>query len=553
MSTAETTQESAPPRRREVGGSAIAGRLAGAVGVVLLITTPLTYLLAGELTGLFWLKLIFGVAALATYLATNNDFFARWGGARGSGTLAITSVSVVVVLIVLAAVNYMVAKHPKEIDLTKEGVYTLSEQTTGVLQRLSTPVKVFAFFTSSEREYGMVEDTLRRYAAVGKNFTYEMVNVANRPDLVERYALQQTGPRIVVVAGANDTRVKEISEESLTNAIVQVTQGAAKAVYFLTGHGERDIGDEREAKGMKLTADAVKADGYEVKTLSFAEAGGAVAPGTAVNLDAPNPVKPTVSVPADAAVLVIAGPRAKMLEPEVAALSAYLDRGGRLIVMLDPDSDGGLGGLLAQYKITLHNDLVVDTSPVNQLLGYGAAGAILKPAGEHPTTDAMAAPALFFMGRSLEIADGGEAGVTATPLLSTGEAAWGETDYKSGRAERDAKDTPGPVLMAAVATKATNSIDAKATPEARIVVAGDSDWVDNQLRDVQGNPDLFLNVLAWLAEEDNKITIRPKTRAASQLLLTGDQMNTLVFASMDVLPVLLIALGSAIVLLRRQR
>lgn len=553
MSTAETTQESVPPRRREVGGSAIAGRLAGAVGVVLLITTPLTYLLAGELTGLFWLKLIFGVAALATYLATNNDFFARWGGARGSGTLAITSVSVVVVLIVLAAVNYMVAKHPKEIDLTKEGVYTLSEQTTGVLQRLSTPVKVFAFFTSSEREYGMVEDTLRRYAVVGKNFTYEMVNVANRPDLVERYALQQTGPRIVVVAGANDTRVKEISEESLTNAIVQVTQGAAKAVYFLTGHGERDIGDEREAKGMKLTADAVKADGYEVKTLSFAEAGGAVAPGTAVNLDAPNPVKPTVSVPADASVLVIAGPRAKMLEPEVAALSAYLDRGGRLIVMLDPDSDGGLGGLLAQYKITLHNDLVVDTSPVNQLLGYGAAGAILKPAGEHPTTDAMAAPALFFMGRSLEIADGGEAGVTATPLLSTGEAAWGETDYKSGRAERDAKDTPGPVLMAAVATKATNSIDAKATPEARIVVAGDSDWVDNQLRDVQGNPDLFLNVLAWLAEEDNKITIRPKTRAASQLLLTGDQMNTLVFASMDVLPVLLIALGSAIVLLRRQR
>lgn len=553
MSTAETTQEAAQPRRREVGGSAIAGRLAGAIGLVLLITTPLTYLLAGELTGLFWLKLIFGVACLATYLATNNDFFARWGGARGSSTLAITSVSVVVVLIVLAAVNYMVAKHPKEIDLTKEGVYTLSEQTTGVLQRLSGPVKVFAFFNTSDREYSVVDDTLRRYATVSPNFTYEMVNVANRPDLVERYGVQQTSPRVVVVAGTNDARVKEISEESLTNAIVQVTQGAAKAIYFLTGHGERDITDEKEAKGLKLTADAVKADGYDVKTLSFAEAGGAVAPGTAVDLNAPKPLKPTVSVPADAAVLIIAGPRVKMLEPEVAALSVYLDRGGRLIVMLDPDSDGGLSGLLAQYKVSLHNDLVVDTSPVNQLLGYGAAGAILKPVAEHPTTDEMAAPALFFMGRSLEIADGGEAGVTATPLLGTGEAAWGETEYKSGRAERDAKDTPGPVMMAAVATKATNAIDAKATPEARLFVAGDSDWVDNQLRDVQGNPDLFLNVLAWLAEEDNKITIRPKTRAASQLLLTGDQMNTLVFASMDVLPVLLIALGSAIVLLRRQR
>jgi ABC-type uncharacterized transport system involved in gliding motility auxiliary subunit len=258
-------------------------------------------------------------------------------------------------------------------------------------------------------------------------------------------------------------------------------------------------------------------------------------------------------VPADAAVVVVAGPRGKLVEPEIAALSTYLDRGGRLVLLLDPDSDGGLAGLLGQYRVKLHSDLVVDTSPVNQLLGYGAAGALLKPMGDHPTVDDMASPALFFMGRSLAVEQGGEAGVTTTPLLGTGESAWGETDYKSGRALRDEKDTEGPVTMAAIAVKSTNNIDAKATPEARIFVAGDSDWVDNQLRDVQGNPDLFLNVIAWLAEEENKITIRPKNRAASQLLLTGEQMNTLVFASMDLLPVLLIALGSAIVLLRRQR
>ncbi|MEZ0311785.1 MAG: GldG family protein [Myxococcota bacterium] len=551
MSTAETTQQSLQPRRRDVPGSAIAGRLAGAIGLVLLVTCPLTYLLAGQLTGLFWMKLVLGLAATVTYLVTNGDFFARFGGARGSSTLALTSVSVVVVLAILAAVNYMVAKHPKEIDLTREGVFTLSEQTTGVLQRLSQPVKIYAFFTTNEREYGSVDDTLRRYAGVTDKLTYEMVDVANRPDLVERYSLQQNGPRIVVIAGENDARVKDISEEALTNAVAKVTQSGAKAVYFLTGHGERDLDDDRDAKGMKMTADAVRGEGFEVKTLDFTK-GAAAAPGTAVDLKATDK-KPTLSVPADAAVLVVAGPRLSLLEPEVAALSAYLDRGGRVVLLLDPDNDGGLGGLLAQYKITLHNDLVVDTSPVNQLLGYGAAGAILKPLGDHPTIVDMAAPAMMFMGRSLEIADGGESGVNAIALLGTGDAAWGETDYKSGRAERDDKDTAGPVSMAAIAVKPTNHIDAKATPEARLFVAGDSDWVDNQLRSVQGNPDLFLNVLAWLAEEENKITIRPKTRAASQLLLTGDQMNTLVFASMDVLPVLLIALGSAIVLLRRQR
>ena len=165
MSTVEATPHPAvEPRRRDVSGSTIAGRLAGAVGLVLILTSPLTYLIGGTLGALFWGKLIFGVAAVVTYLVTNSDALQRVAGSRSTSLSALTVASVIVVLGVLGVINYVVAKHPKEFDMTREGIFTLSDQTTGVLQRLAAPVTVFAFFPEGDRDYGPVNDTLRRYA-----------------------------------------------------------------------------------------------------------------------------------------------------------------------------------------------------------------------------------------------------------------------------------------------------------------------------------------------------------------------------------------------------
>lgn len=521
----------------------MAGRLAGAVGLVLIVTAPLTYLIAGSMDAAVWTKLLLGIACLVVYAITNSAHLSRFGGSRSTPLLVLSGGSVLVVLAALAVLNYAGAKHPAEFDVTREGIYTLSEQTVGVLTRLAKPVKVYAFYGTSDRDYASVQDTLKRYAAKSAQFTFEMIDAVNRPDLVERFNLQADAPRIVVTSGAADARVKEPSEEQLTNAVTSVTRGETKIVYFVTGHGEVAMDDDKQAKGGMDTADAVRAEGFDVKTLNLAVAAEAQnGAKVAIGEVAKGEVKP-LSVPADAAAVVIAGPRGQLLAPEVAAIEDYLTRGGRVVALLEPDSDGGLRGLLSQYKLKLGNDLVVDMNPVNQLLGYGAAAVLVHPAGEHAITDDMAKPVVFPLGRSVAIADGGEGDVVATPLLVSDASAWGESDFKSGTAERDAKDTQGPVTMAAIAVKSS----------ARLVVVGDADFVTNQYRDAQSNADFFLNTLAWLTEQADKITIRPKTRAASQLLLTGNQMNTLILASMDALPVVLIALGVGIVMLRRQR
>lgn len=528
-------------------GSAVAGRLAGAIGLVLLITTPFTYLIAGAMDAAVWTKLLFALAALGVYGVTNSNQLARVGGSRATPLVALSGGSVVAVFIVLAVLNYAGAKHVKEFDVTREGIYTLSEQTVGVLKRLKAPVTIYAFYAPDDREYGIVQQTLKRYAAESEQLKVQVVSPANRPDLVARFNLQAGGPRIIVTAGDKDARAKQAAEEELTNAITTVTRGESKIVYFLTGHGEADLADEK-GKGLSDTVKAVRSEGFEVKPLNLAAAEAAELGAKVALEDNKAGAAKALTVPADAAVLIIAGPRGKLFDPEVAAVEAYLEQGGRVIAMLESDSNGGLDGLLRQYKVALHNDLVVDTNPVNQLLGYGAAAVLVHAASEHPITAQMGAPAVMPLSRSLAIEDGGEAGVVTTPLLVSDASAWGEVDYKAGTAERNKEDTQGPVTSAAIAVR-----DRGEKAETRLVVFGDADWATNQYRDAQANSDLFLNTLAWLTEQADKITIRPKTRPASQLLLTGNQMNTLILASMDALPVLLIALGVGIMQIRRQR
>jgi ABC-type uncharacterized transport system involved in gliding motility auxiliary subunit len=384
-----------------------------------------------------------------------------------------------------------------------------------------------------------------------------MVNPQTRPDLVEKYGINDRGPRIVVTAGEQDARAKDVTEEELTNAVIKVAEQTQKTVYFLTSHGELDINDGENAGGAKLAAEAVRAEGYEVKPLDLTQAPAvAPKPGEELKLDLKAAAVPEpgqkLSVPADAAVLIIAGQRAKLFAPEVVAVEDYLNRGGRVVLMTEPDLDTGLEALLTQWKIGVKSALVVDPNPLNRLLGLGPAAPMVAPPGEseHAITKDMAQPAVLMTARPLAKLDGGEAGVNVTELLSTGETAWGESDYKAGTASMDDKDIQGPVVVALLATRSTNTVDQKLTPESRLLVFGDSDWVSNKYKDMQSNSDLFLN---WLAEEEGKISIRPKTRAQSQLFLTGEQMGQLVFFSMDILPVLIVAMGLGIVLIRRQR
>jgi ABC-type uncharacterized transport system involved in gliding motility auxiliary subunit len=346
--------------------------------------------------------------------------------------------------------------------------------------------------------------------------------------------------------------VRATDEQELTNAIIKVAEQSKKTIYFLTGHGEGDINEAETAEGYKALADAIRADGYDTKTLSLqASADKADAK---INIQNAAPVS-KLEVPQDVAVLIIAGARHKLLVPEVAALEEYLNRGGRVVAFLDPDVDVGIDNLLAAWKIGVQKDLVVDSNPLNHLLGLGPASPLATAVDEQdPITKDLGAPVVLVTTRSLIEKQGGTPGVIPKALLRSSDSAWGETDLRDGEAAKDAQDNKGPVVLAMLSTleRADNAPE-NHSKEARLVVFGDSDFVSNKYLSMQANKDVALNVVSYAAEEEGKISIRPKMRVASQLMLTEEQVNGLKFLSMDLLPVLIVAIGLGVVLIRRQR
>lgn len=591
MTTRHPTSSSTDRTYKPTPWPALVGRLLGAVGLVLWASAPLTYLLA-EMGPLVALKILVGGFFLLFYLATNRGFFQRLQGARSNGLLAISLSTVALIFVAVVGLNVFVARHGRDFDLTREGLYTLSPQTVGVLDRLETDVEFLAFFSSQDQSFAAVDEALHRYSRHSPRVRVSMVDPQARPDLVNKFAITERGPRIVVVAKGRDTRAKGIGEDELTNAVLRVVEQASKTVYFLTGHGEGDTEQVEEAEGFGTFAQAIVADGYKVASLNLQtmapegpddspadDADGAAEANEGIRAKKAGPQnanaaqdlagrhdagalgsgepKP-VEVPDNVGVLVVLAPMHKLLAPEVGAIGRYLERGGRVMAFEEPRSTSNLAEVWRAWHVDVRDDMIVDTNPMGRLLGLGPASPIIQPTQSSHAIVRGINGVIMTTARSLQQLTGGLPGVEVEPLMQSGDSAWGETQLGQGATiARDERDNLPPLYTAMAASRqvaaAPRGEAAPEDKEGRLVLFGDADWVSNRLFRLQSNEDLALNALGWLTEQEGKVTIRPKARAQNQLYLNGEQLGQLKFLSMDIVPVLLVALGLGIVLVRRQR
>src|SRR4051812_38152281 len=211
------------------------GRIAGLFGAVVLVSAVFNWLFvigsvanAGVIA-----RLALGFAGIAFWLVTNRRDKPL---GRGAFYGAVSAVSALVLIAALAGINYIAVKKPKSWDLTKDRIFTLSDQTIGVLQGLKEPVKVQAFYAGVEPEYAELDSRLRQYKAQTDKLAVEFVDPFKHPGRVKELNISQSGPRIVITSGNKESRAKETSEEALTNALIEVSRGSTKKVYFTKGH-----------------------------------------------------------------------------------------------------------------------------------------------------------------------------------------------------------------------------------------------------------------------------------------------------------------------------
>lgn len=473
-------------------------------------------------------NLIVGAALVVAYLAFGFEGFKSAVGQRSTKYGASAAIYSLLFVALIGILNYFGTRYHVRKDFTEAGVYTLSPQAKKVTEALDQPLTMTAFVE------GGIEPQLRSlldnyHDANPSQVEVSLVDPDKEPALVEQMKIT-TVPSVALRYGKESFVVTQPSEETITNGIIRVARSTKKIVYFTEGFGEAPTDAPDDPKGFSAAKLALEQENYEVKSLLL----------------------PSVEqIPEDASAVVVAGPTRTLTPAAVAALDAYLRRGGRLLAMLGPRANNPeLYALLDRWGAKVGSDIVVDTEV--RLFEGPRLGVVplSRTYGQHPITQSFRDFTVFPQTATVEPVEG-KPGITATSLVKTSDASWAETNvsgvFDQGVAALDADDRKGPLSIAvAVDAKPKDmGLEPPATAdEARLVVFGTRGFADNQqLVQSRLNADLFLNAVGWLVGQEELVSIRSKTVRASRADITPTQAAQIFYLSVLIIPELLIALG----------
>lgn len=487
---------------------------------------------------------ILGIASLGIYIFMNLSLLKQ--GIKRKSFIYSSNLLVLVTLVfgILVMVNYFLSRQHHRFDFTEAKLHSLSDQSVKVLKALKNEVSVKCFFREGNFNRSKMESLMQIYSYHSAKFKSEFIDPDKNPGLVKAYEVTQDGTSILE-SGEKDSRITSVEEEDITNAIIQVTREKKKVIYFLEGHGEKSI-ENAEDRGYSLAKDELAKLGYETRKLSLA-------------------LKD--NFPQDISCLVIPGPEKDLLPNELETIREYIRKSGRVLFMIDPQTAPGMTTYLADFGIILVDDIVIDT--VSRLLGGDYFMPVVNEYEFHKITDKFRYATFFPYARSVEAAEEKPEGISITVLAKSSGNSWSERQLEEREVTFSKElDKGGPISLAVVATvdpadtsqdpespdEENPAEDEAADPSAqgRLAVYGDSDFASNTYYNLSGNGNLFLNTINWLTEEEDLISIQPKTQTPRAIQLTPSQGRLLFFVCVLILPLAVLITGISVWMSRRR-
>jgi ABC-type uncharacterized transport system involved in gliding motility auxiliary subunit len=429
------------------------------------------------------------------------------------------------VLAIVACALVLADRMPLRLDLTPEKRFSLSAHTRDVLARLDRPTEITYFFSSQDAVIRRsAAGLLALYGDASPLVSVRLLDLDRNPGLATQLGVTSYN---VAVVDADDVRLRLdlVNEEILTAALLRVIDRELVPVYVVQGHGERPIdGDERRGLGQALAA--LTHEGF-----------------------APHPLAGVAEIPADAKVVLLAGPTRDLAAREVDALDAWVRAGGALLALIDAPTPAGIARLLGGFGIVPGDDLIVDVQ--SRLVGADGLSARVAYVNQRLIPTTFEAAALLPVAQTVRLED--TPAVDADYLAVTAESAWANVDRSVApgalQARPGPEDRAGPLPVAAYATVAGT-----ADTPGRIVFVGDADFVTDVHLDVLGNRELFLALAGLAAARPATLAERPTSHPPSPLsafVLTAIEGRLLLAAGSIVPGLLLVA--AAFVANRRRR
>lgn len=461
-----------------------------------------------------WFPLVIGIVLSSMGLlrdrATVLQFFTMRTTKHGLNMGAIILAAVVG----LICLNVFAVRYEKKFDWTSDRLNTLSDQSVKSAKALTKETQLILFFRNDEVGGENVQKAIGDLAKMYKNesgkISYQAVNALQDPGQAQKFDFASGAFAFFAVQGDRKIKIDQPTEEGVTRALIKLSRESKKAIYLTMGHGERDSAATAE-DGISFFKEQLEVT-YDVRNLTLYQTGN--------------------KVPEDAAAVLIIRPNQQFLETELQALRDYAARGGHLFIAIDPGMRHNLAQLTKSFGIEFNNDYVLDQRA--QLIQMGAAtvlGSTFPAPSDITKAFGEGQFGVFFIASSLKKAPDAAADLDVQPLLATDKGTMatpelGKVIYKAN----------GPQTLAMTSVNVGK--------KSSIVVIGDSDFLSNRLVQNNLNNDFALNSVAWLTDDKDLISIRPKQAKGSTLEMTSEKFNFYVLGFLLPTPFLLFAIGA---------
>lgn len=455
-------------------------------------------------------------------------------------TIAAFLLAMVLFGIILAISN----KHNHTYDATKNKRLSLSEQSLNLVRNLQKPVRAVVF--TNDFDIKSVEKVLEKYRVANPAmFSYSVLDSVRNPGKAKAYNIQYNGTGVLELVepdqgdqpGKRQERLNDLEEQTITNALLKLSERSELKVGFLTGHGERSI-EEKQPMGMLALKNALEPEAFKSEEFSLAK----------------NP-----NVPADYAAVVIASPQSALLETEAEGLKRYLDGGGRLLFEYDVKTDPSYAKLLAGYGLDVPSELVLCPDKY----GRFTQDAVIVPGlplkdSQQPVAKEQKDQVVMALAHPVKTADPAQSNGYASETLIfsvdgclgvPAEAVLGKSNLKldtSKTASFPLASVSSKKMTAPTAPVASPSASPSPAPDAqresRVAVVG-GEMLSNQILPVAGNRDFTVNLLSWLVQAESRITIRPSEETSKPLILGPDVLNRIVLVQLLLMPAIFLLIG----------
>jgi ABC-2 type transport system permease protein len=457
--------------------------------------------------------------------------------------------SIVISLVMVAAVigfNLIVGLVPEtamKIDTTKQGLYTLSEQTDQVLGELTQDVTIY-LIVEPGKEDDYVVNLLGRYEQSSNHIKVQHINPLTNPTFAAKYTDKTVENNGIIAIGNERSKLVQSAdmysyefdytyytnatvfngESKITGAISYVTDSHIPVVYTLSGHNEAALSN--------ALTDAIATDNMDIKPLDLTSGNG---------------------IPEDAAAIAIISPSADISAEEKDQLESYLDAGGNLLLTssyIDADMTN-LYTLMSAYGMEPVPGIIIEGDESHSISGYSFY--LLPDIQSHAITDPLVADkadVLLPTAMGIKETDSYRSTLKLTPLLVTSKASYAKPNaFTTNTFDKEAGDIDGPFNIGMASEEVYDGKDIKA------VWFGSAMMLEDKADEIVSgsNKDLFVNTLGWMCDKENSITVRSKSTLTSYLAVPTASKNIISTVIMVVLPLGTLAAGVVIFVRRRRR